>query len=274
MFRLILILCIFVAKVSVAQENAPLTSIDGRISASAWTAVGRVNIGNTGFCTGTLIAPTLVLTAAHCFYDHDTGAWNGNNVEFLAGLRNGVALARRRAARIAIDQDYRFDDPDWRRQIGHDLALIELAKPITQLDIQPFEIFERPRRGDAVAVVSYALDRPRSPSIQDPCYVLERDGRNLMLSCDINHGSSGAPVLVVTDGKHKVVSVIAAMTTLQAQKVAISVTLDGAIDELRAQLASAVPESRTIGDSGLSLAEQLGRSANTLEDRFISAPGD
>lgn len=272
MFRLILILCIF-ATGAWAQGDAPLTRLDDSVAASAWTAVGRVNVGRSGFCTGTLIEPTLVLTAAHCFYDQNTGAWTGDTVEFLSGLRNGVAVARRDALRVVIDQNYQFDDPNWRRQMGHDLALIELEQPITQLDIKPFEIFHRPRSGDPVAVVSYAAGRDRSPSIQEPCYVMERMGTNLMLSCDIDHGASGAPVMVLSDGRHKVVSVITAMAEIPEQKVAISVTLGSALEVLRVQLAQAVVESHTITNTGQSLAEQLGRT-NSLHDSFIPAPSN
>ncbi|MFS4581005.1 trypsin-like serine peptidase [Phaeobacter sp. C3_T13_0] len=33
--------------------------------------MGRLELNGQGFCTGTLIAPDLVLTAAHCVYDHN-----------------------------------------------------------------------------------------------------------------------------------------------------------------------------------------------------------
>lgn len=273
MFRLILIFCLILSSRVWAQSDAPLARMDDLVTASAWTAVGRVNVGNTGFCTGALIEPNLVLTAAHCFFDPKTGAWTGDDVEFLAGLRNGVALARRDALRVVIDQNYRFDDPNWQRQLGFDLALIELERPISQVDIRPFEIFHRPRSGDPVAVVSYAAGRSRSPSIQEPCYVMERSGTNLMLSCDIDHGASGAPVLVMSDGRHKVVSVISAMAEIPDQKVAISVTLGSGLEVLRMQLAQAVVESRSIENTGQSLAEQLGRT-NTLHDSFIPVPSD
>lgn len=38
-----------------------------------WNAVGRLNV-NGGFCTGALIEPDLVVTAAHCVYVARTGA--------------------------------------------------------------------------------------------------------------------------------------------------------------------------------------------------------
>ena len=40
-----------------------------------WGAVGRLSLDNgNGFCTATLIADDIVLTAGHCVYDKTTGA--------------------------------------------------------------------------------------------------------------------------------------------------------------------------------------------------------
>ena len=40
-----------------------------------WTAVGRLNKKGRSFCTGTVVGPKLVLTAAHCLWDEDAGVY-------------------------------------------------------------------------------------------------------------------------------------------------------------------------------------------------------
>ncbi|MDG1069030.1 MAG: trypsin-like serine protease [Sulfitobacter sp.] len=49
---------------AVAQD-ASLKRLNNGDEAKAWEAVGRLDIDGKGFCTGALIAPKLVLTAAH-----------------------------------------------------------------------------------------------------------------------------------------------------------------------------------------------------------------
>jgi protease YdgD len=52
-----------------------------------WSAVGRVNVRNQGFCTGTLVAPRIVITAAHCLLIARTNSWvKPDDVHFVAGL--------------------------------------------------------------------------------------------------------------------------------------------------------------------------------------------
>ncbi|MGB7242579.1 MAG: trypsin-like serine protease [Sulfitobacter sp.] len=50
----------------VVAQNTNLTRLGDKNRALGWEAVGRLDTKNGGFCTGTLIAPDLVLTAAHC----------------------------------------------------------------------------------------------------------------------------------------------------------------------------------------------------------------
>ena len=57
-----------------AAADGGLFSMQSREDGRNWEAVGRLELAGKAFCTGALIAPDLVLTAAHCLYDPTTGA--------------------------------------------------------------------------------------------------------------------------------------------------------------------------------------------------------
>ena len=78
-------------------DNTNLKKLERQNKARGWQAVGRLDIANSGFCSGTLIASDLVLTAAHCVYNRTTGvAYTPKDFVFRAGLREGKSAAERR----------------------------------------------------------------------------------------------------------------------------------------------------------------------------------
>ena len=240
-----------------AQET-PLRKLDRPDEAQLWAAVGRVNIGNSGFCTGAVIEPQLVLTAAHCFYDRDSGRRvDTSTVRFLAGWNHGTAQSVRSARRVLIDPEYVHGNDENSARISHDLALIELDQPVTS-NIRPFDRYYAPQIGDVVSVVSYAQDRSEVPSIQEACTILNKDVDVLVLTCVVNFGASGSPIFVTTNARPKIASVVSAMALLHGERVALAVALDGTLDSLIEQLRHINPVfvSRK---PGATLAEQLGR---------------
>lgn len=232
----LMVIGLFLTSGAVAQD-ARLKRLDNGDDAKAWEAVGRLDINGKGFCTGALIAPKLVLTAAHCLYDSDTGARiNEGHIEFLAGWRNGRAGAYRDVARVVVHPDYRFAETLSSERVRNDLALLELTQPIRNTSIKPFKTASRPRTGDRVGVVSYAQDRSEAPSLQEVCAVLARQGGVLITSCSVNFGSSGAPIFVIDDGEAQIVSVVSAKAEVGGEEVSLGTALGQPLAELQAEL--------------------------------------
>jgi len=178
-------------------------------------------------CTGAVISPTVVLTAAHCVDPRTVG--NGMVFEVLVGTEISTATSLA-VSSTAFDPAFNpFNLPG-----GHDIAVVNLETPT---DLPPLP-FNRDVLGTGlVRIVGYGTNthsntgagtkRTATTTITGSSATLVKIGKSQKQTC---HGDSGGPAFQKFGGQERIIGVTSYGLDLTANAVCFGGGFDTRVD--------------------------------------------
>lgn len=209
-----------------------IRDVDDRRAVAAlehpWSAIGRVNRRVGGFCTGTLVAPDLVLSAAHCLWSHRTRNWlPPDSLHFVAGYSRGAWLGERAVVGVTLSPSASVDANGRLSAMTADWALLRLATPMTEVkavSIVAEGTVLPPRL--TVQRGGYSRDRAHILTVVESCRLADGAPPGLLRhDCDATFGDSGSPILWGRDDLWLVIGVHIAAQPAAADAVGIAVAV-------------------------------------------------
>lgn len=192
-----------------------------------WSTFGLVE-GKTSDCTGQLVGPRLVLTAAHCVTAKDGTGPDLQNVYFSVGYRNGKRLARSRVIDAKVGtHNYRDLQNDWAILLIQD----DYSNRFGYLGVAPYTAADliKLHHTSITYLAGYMRDwrKGESPTWEKNCrfFLHILYDTSVVHDCSTTKRSSGGAIIVRGDDKSN--------NKIVALNVGIVRRIDGPTDDRR-----------------------------------------